>query len=137
MKIHTTNYFNTFIAIAEDCPAIKGEAPPVKPDKKTIANFQFDLISNNPYKYTSDEVLLNTTMDRNQVDKAHIEDTKNELFSKGQPCFRTSPLTKRYGWGIHFDENGKTSLYGCETDRYRNMISDKSLTHLKAMKSKK
>ena len=137
MKTHTTNYFNTFVAIADDCPAIKGELPPIKADKKSIANFQFDLMSNNPYKYTSDDVLLSTFIERNQVDKADIEDTKIKLFSKGQPCMRTSPLTKRYGWGIHFDEKGKTALFGCETDKYQNLANDKSLAQLKAMKSKK
>jgi len=28
MKTHSTNYFNTFIQVAEDCPAQRGEAPP-------------------------------------------------------------------------------------------------------------
>ena len=30
MKTHTTNYKNTFVEIAEDCSANKGEMPPVK-----------------------------------------------------------------------------------------------------------
>ncbi len=31
MKVHTTNYQNTFIAIAEDCPVAQGEmwTPPL------------------------------------------------------------------------------------------------------------
>ena len=30
MKIHTTNYKNTFIEIAEDCPVSSGQIPPTK-----------------------------------------------------------------------------------------------------------
>ena len=34
MKQHTTNYHNTFIEIAEDCPATQSEVPPLKGKKK-------------------------------------------------------------------------------------------------------
>ncbi|HWV72688.1 MAG TPA: DUF6157 family protein [Pseudosphingobacterium sp.] len=27
MKTHTTNYFDTFIQVAEDCPVASGEVP--------------------------------------------------------------------------------------------------------------
>ncbi|MFZ1573402.1 MAG: DUF6157 family protein [Candidatus Kapaibacterium sp.] len=59
------------------------------------------------------------------------------MFSKGQPCLRTSPLTKKYGWGIHFDKNSKIAIYGCETLEYKILSLDDSLKHFKAMKSKK
>ncbi|MFO7540636.1 MAG: DUF6157 family protein [Chloroflexota bacterium] len=36
----TTNYFNTLIEIAEDCPATVGEIPPVRGGKKSVANLQ-------------------------------------------------------------------------------------------------
>ena len=48
MKIHTTNYFNTFIEIAADCPLESGEVPPLKGDNKTAANIQFEMISKIP-----------------------------------------------------------------------------------------
>ncbi len=38
MKPHTTNYQNTFIQTAEDCPATTGEIPPMRGDKKSAAN---------------------------------------------------------------------------------------------------
>jgi hypothetical protein len=44
MKQHTTNYENTFISVSEDCPAIYAEVPPVKGDKRTTANIQFEMI---------------------------------------------------------------------------------------------
>jgi len=35
MKIHSTNYFDTFIEVAEDTNADSGTIPPAK-DKKTV-----------------------------------------------------------------------------------------------------
>ena len=48
MKIHTTNYFDTFIEVAEDTKIDCGIKPPIK-EKKTIAEMQYDLIVKNPY----------------------------------------------------------------------------------------
>jgi Family of unknown function (DUF6157) len=137
MKCHTTNYCNTFIAIADDCPVKKGEVPPIKGDNRTIANIQFDLIRENPYRFSSDDILLHIFIERNDIDKNLFESTKEQFFSKGQACLRSSPLTKRYGWGLHFDKNSKVASYGCETDEYRDFICNPKLTILKAMKSKK
>ena len=42
IKIHTTNYFNTFIAVADDFLAMIGTEPPEKGEAKAVANLQFD-----------------------------------------------------------------------------------------------
>jgi hypothetical protein len=93
MKVHTTNYQNTFIEIAEDSPAKAGEVPPVKGTEKTMANIQFDMIYDNPYKYTSDDVLFHCYATKNNIPKSELKGAREEFFSKGQPCFRASPLT--------------------------------------------
>jgi len=135
MKIHTTNYTNTFIAVADDCPATRGEIPPTKRDKKTIANIQFDMISKQPFLYTSDNVLFQVYADRNDLTKEEYIEARAQFFSKGQPCLRASPLTKRYGWEVQSDKDGKIALYGCETIEYENRSKDATLTLVKAMKS--
>ncbi len=101
MKVHTTNYTNTFIEIADDCPATSGEAPPTKGDAKTIANIKFDIVNNNPYKFTSDDVFFQVYAERNDLTETEYKEAREQFFSKGQPCFRASPLTKRYGWVGH------------------------------------
>lgn len=136
MKIHTTNYTNTFIEIAEDCPAKTGQIPPIK-NKKTIANIQYEIISRNPYKFTSDEILFQVYAERNDLPKSEYESARKELFSKSQACLRSSPLAKRYGWGLHFNNEGKIALFGVETDKYENFANDENLKNLKAMRSKK
>lgn len=137
MKVHTTNYQNTFITIADDCPTTKGEVPLIKNDSKTIANIQFDMLSKNPYKYTSDEILFEVYAQRSELTKSEYKEAQEQFFSKGQPCFRASPLTKRYGWGIHYDKDGKMAIIGSDQSEYNKLLKDKSLKILKAMKSSK
>lgn len=135
MKIHSTNYINTFIEVAEDCRVDRGEAPPVKRRSLTAANIQFNMIKNNPYKYTSDEVLFQVFADKQDLTKGEYEKAREIFFSKGQPCLRASPLTKRYGWGIHSNKDGKIAMFGCETAEYERLTQDQSIKIIKAMKS--
>jgi hypothetical protein len=137
MKVHSTNYIDTFIQIADDCPTTVGETPPVKADAKTVANMQFDMINKHPYKYTSDEVLFTIFTERNDISKSEIKNAQALFFSKGQACLRASPLTKRYGWGIHHNGEGKVALYGSETKEYKKLSLDKNIKIVKAMKSSK
>lgn len=137
MKQHTTNYQNTFIEIAEDSPTRFGEVPPTKSDTKTVAYMQFEIISKNPYKFTSDDVLFQIYAIRKDLIKADHKEAREDFFSKGQPCFRSSPLTKRYGWGIHSNDDGKIAIYGAETSEYKKYTTDKNIKTVKAMKSSK
>ena len=75
--------------------------------------------------------------DRNKLAKNKYTEEREEFFSKGQPCFRASPLTKRYGWGVHYDQDGKMAIFGAESAEYKKLSKDKSLQVIKAMKSKK
>lgn len=137
MKIHTSNYVDTFIEVAEDCKTSFGTEPPSKSDKKTIANMQYALIAKNPYKYSSDDVLFQVYADKNDLTEAEYKQAREQFFSKGQPCFRASPLTKTYGFGIHCDSKGKMSLYGRETEEYQRFLNDEKLKKVKAMRSSK
>lgn len=129
MKINTTNYFNTFIQVAEDCKAKAGEAPPDK-EPKSAARAQYEMVLHHPYLFTSDDVLFETQAKPKGI-------IREAFFSKGQPCFRASALTKLYGWGIHHDMDGKIALYGCETKEYKNFTEDASLKQLRAMRAGK
>ena len=42
--MHTTNYANAFIEVADDCKTDVGKIPPEKPEK-TVAQLQYELIS--------------------------------------------------------------------------------------------
>ena len=135
MKIHTTNYRNTFIEVSEDTGAVSGTKPKSRSDKKTIADIQYDLIQRNPYAYTSDDVLFQVFADRNDLTPAEYASARTDFFSKGQACFRASPLTKRYGWGVHFNEDQKMALYAIESEEYAKLINDPGIVKVKAMRS--
>ncbi|MCP9763254.1 DUF6157 family protein [Lacihabitans soyangensis] len=137
MKEHTTNYYNTFIEIADDCPTEKAEIPPIKADAKSVANIQFEFINKNPYKFTSDDVLFSVFAERKELLEDELENARKEFFSKGQACFRASPLTKRYGWGLHSNSEGRIALYAAGSEEYERLKNDLSLKKYKAMKSKR
>lgn len=133
MKTHTTNYFDTFIEVAEDTGAIVGTKPPARANK-SIAEMQYELIAENPYRYTSDEVCFLIFATRNKVPASELEEAKARFFAKGQPCLRTSPLPKTYGFGIHFDSCGRIALYGVETAEYLRFLNDSGVKKVKAMR---
>jgi Family of unknown function (DUF6157) len=137
MKIHTTNYQDTFIAIADDCPASTGEVPPTKGDKKSIATMQFEILSKNPYKFTSDDVLFEVFAKKNDLTESELASAREQFFSKGQACFRASPLTKRYGWGVHSDANGRIAMYDSASEEYEKLMNDSNIKTVKAMRSSK
>lgn len=134
--MHSTNYANTFIEVADDCKADNGKIPPEK-QEKTIARMQYELIHDHPYQYTSDEIIFAVYAARNGIEPADLAAKQTEFFSKGQPCLRSSPLGKRYGWGIHFDSAAKVAIYGRDSAEYSLRQNDPTLKHLKAMKSAK
>jgi len=137
MKVHTTNYFDTFIQVAEDSQAKTGEVPPMKGSEKTVANIQFEMICNQPYRYTSDDVLFETYATRQGFDKSELAAEREKFFSKGQPCLRASPLTKRYGWGVHSNSEGKVALYSRDSEEYEKFSTDAKVETVKAMRSKR
>lgn len=136
-KIHTTNYFDTFIEVAEDCPVSQSEIPVSKGGKPTIATIQYDLISKNPYQWTSDDVIFQHYVSKNDLTESEYPQAKTEFFSKGQACLRTSPLAKRYGFGIHSNKDGKIAIYGVETEEYQKLKNDMNVKKVKAMRSSK
>lgn len=137
MKTHSTNYENTFIEIAEDCPVVQGTIPPLRGSKKSVANLQYELLNGHPYHYTSDDIFFKIFAIRNDLTPAELPEARSTFFSKGQPCFRASPLTKRYGWGVHSNQEGKVALFGRESEDYEKFVKDSEVAKVKAMRSKR
>ncbi|TDB62758.1 DUF6157 family protein [Arundinibacter roseus] len=136
-KIHTTNYFNTLIEVAEDTKVSHGTKPPSKSDRKTIAEMQYELLMDNPYKFTSDDLFFKVFADRKDLTHEEYQQAREQFFSKGQPCFRSSPLTKTYGFGVHSDKDGKVAIFGMETQQYEKFQGDPNVKKVKAMRSSK
>ncbi|MEP7189331.1 MAG: DUF6157 family protein [Roseiflexaceae bacterium] len=134
--MHSTNYTNAFIEVAEDCKTDVGKIPPEK-QEKTVASMQYEMIHGTPYQYTSDDVLFTIYATRNGIDESERDYKSAEFFSKGQACLRSSALGKIYGWGIHYDSESRIALYARDSEDYIRLKNDSTLKHLKAMKSSK
>lgn len=137
MEAHSTNYYDTFIEVAQDTKAVRGTEPSRKGDKMTIAALQYALLAENPYRYTSDDVIFQVHAIRNQLPQGELARAREEFFQKGQPCLRTSPLAKTHGFGLHHDAQGRIALYGMETAAYKDFVGDPKIVKRWAMKSKR
>ncbi len=135
MAQHTTNYLGTFIEVADDCPAEHAVEPPAS-EKPTIAALHYRLIAEQPYSRTSDDVIFETHARRHGIP---VDDSaaREEFFSRGQACLRSSPLGKRYGWGIHHDAEGRVALVPRESEEYARLAADPATAHTRAMRSRR
>lgn len=132
--MHTTNYFNTFILVAEDCTVKQAIVPEMRKGVKTIPLLQFELIIGNPYGFTSDDIIFRVHAIRKGMDPLDPV-TRDDFFSKGQPCLRCSSLGKRYGWGIHCNGEGKVALVPLNTDEYNAKAKDGDIIQVRAMRN--
>ncbi len=131
------NYYDTFIEVAEDCPASAAEVPASKPESPSVPALQFEMISGGPYRYTQADVLFQVFAKRQSIPRSAWTAERKTFFSKGQPCLRASALGKRYGWGIHCNAQGKLALFAVESKEYKAFSRSKAVTHLKALRTKR
>jgi hypothetical protein len=103
----------------------------------TVAELQYQLISEHPYQLTSDDVLFEVHAMRHGVPEDEKAQARDRFFGKSQACLRSSPLGKRYGWGIHSDAEGRVALVPLGSDEYRTLAADTSVKQLQAMRSKR
>jgi hypothetical protein len=92
MSKHTTNYHHAFIAVAEDCPASSGQVPPERGGQKTAAGLQYEIIQQNPYRYTSDEVFFMVYAHRKDLTAAELPAAKALLTHPTLPAVGQHPL---------------------------------------------
>ena len=133
--MNTTNYRNTFIEVAPDSKALGAEEPPARSGPPTVAELQYRMVTEHPYRYSSDDVLFAVYAERAGLPEAEWPSARAEFFAKDQACFRASPLPKRYGWGVHHDAEERIALVPQGSRLYEELQSDPDLTHLRAMRS--
>ena len=134
------DFVNAFVEVAPDTHAVTGTAPPVRGASKSVANLEYELIASAPYVHTHDDVLFAVHVARTRAADTGVNAqamSREEFFSRSHACMRASALPKTYGWGLHFDAEGRVALVGVETGRYRELAGDPSLGHTRAMRSKR
>ncbi|WP_240420426.1 DUF6157 family protein [Paenibacillus periandrae] len=120
------NYYNTFITVSPDCPAVVGTVPPDKKSGKTKPGIEFELVSQAPYVYTQEELLYQVHIRHKEIPQEVLLERgaqhRDEFFQKPTACLRASMLPKKYGWGIHFNSEGKMALVPMESAEYQHFI---------------
>ncbi|MEU6083266.1 DUF6157 family protein [Streptomyces sp. NPDC047108] len=120
------NYYDTLIAVADDCPVTAGAEPPLRGGRKTVAVLQYEMLAEGTERLTQEDVLFLSWLRRqpraDEITEAETAALRAEFFSRDQPCLRTSPLPKTYGFGLLFDADGVVSLCPMESDEYRRIV---------------
>ncbi|MBZ0275238.1 MAG: DUF6157 family protein [Anaerolineae bacterium] len=137
------SYKDTFIQIAPDSDAEQGVVPQPKGDKKPAHLIQYELLMENPYRYTHEDLVYEVYIRKEGFSEAELAERgpqiRAELFQKGHPCLRASALTKQYGWGAHYNDEGKIALYPVESETYQHFVETLNGTRnlLSAMRRKR
>lgn len=129
------NYYNTLIAIADDSPVAEAVEPPRNELKPTIAAEQYRLLAEAPYTLTSEDVIFTVYADKNGIPDEERPAARDAYFATSRACLRTSPLAKKFGWGLHSDAEGRLALVPADSDDYRALIADDGTKVVKAMRS--
>ena len=116
--MENVDYVDTFIAVAPDCVAEEGCAPPLRAGAATVASATFELIERHPYALRSSDVIFRVWADRQAIPEKDREASRAEFYARPRACLRSSDLGKRYGWGIHADAEGRLAVYGVDTPEY-------------------
>lgn len=135
------SYIDTLIVVATDCPIGSSEIPVAKKEKKPAHLIQYELLMERPYTLDHEGLTYEVFVRQKEFSQ---ETLRNEgkaiwenLFSKGHPCMRASSLTKRYGFGAHYNHEGKIAIYPMESREYKALMDDDSVKKIAAMKSKR
>ncbi|MDN5762205.1 MAG: DUF6157 family protein [Microlunatus sp.] len=129
----TTNYVNTLITVSPDTNAVVATAPPS--GKGSVAEVQFAMMHGHDYELTSDDVIFAVFAERKGIAVEERGTARAQFFAKGQPCLRTSPLAKTYGWGIHADAASRVALVPMGSSRYDALMSDDATAKRAAMRT--
>ena len=122
------SYTDTFIQVADDCPVSESVVPSSDRAQPPIHLLQYELLTRHPYAYDHEELVFAVHVRRQGISEEELTARRDalwaELFQKGHPCLRASALTKRYGWGAHYNAAGKIALVAMESDAYRRFVEN-------------
>lgn len=135
------NPCNQFIQIAPDCTARTAIVPQDRGQRRSIASIEYQLLSSKPYGYTLEELKFATHVQHKQIPPAVLQAQRQQLweayFVKPCACMRASPLTKKYGWGAHYDQHGRIAIYAVESKAYGGFVQDKKMKKYSALRSRR
>lgn len=122
------HWTNMFVAVAPDCPVETGVVPVSKREGKPAHIIQYELLADHPYQYTFEEQLFEVYFKHKGYDpdmpEAERKRLRDELLAKSHPCMRASQLPKKFGWGVHYNDEGKIAIYAMESEAYQMLLDE-------------
>lgn len=134
---------NTFVRVSPDCSTEHSVVPISKKATKSVHQIQYELLTEKPYHYTLEELIFQVHLIHKDVPtddpELSLDTVREQLFSKSHACLRASMLPKQYGWGVHYDAEGRIALYAMESEEYDQFQenSDGKLTVNNGMRNKR
>lgn len=99
------------IKISDDSPTEKSLKPE---NENTVEYIKFEVLIDNPYKYTEKEFFKEVQFNRRG--KKHL---KIETYS-----LKRLGLAKRFGWGVDINKAKKIAIIPCESKEYTALLND-------------
>lgn len=99
---------------------------------------QYELLADHPFELTQEDVLFQTWLTRQVMRPTKVMEVariRQQFFSRPQPCLRSSPLPKQYGFGLHFDERGRVAICPMESREYAALLTGRKVRVLRALRS--
>jgi hypothetical protein len=133
---------DTFVRVSADCATEHSVVPISKKVTKSVHQIQYELLIERPYYYTHEELIFQVHLIHKDIaiddPEISLESVREQLFSKSHACLRASMLPKQYGWGVHYDAEGRIALYGMESAEYDKFLenADGEIKLVNAMRNK-
>jgi len=89
----------------------------------TVANTQYAMLAAAPGRWTQEDVLLASSprVRGRDIDEAELSRLRQEYFNQPRACLRASPLPKTFGWGLHYDADGRITLHAVDSLEYAQL----------------
>jgi len=55
---------------------------------------------------------------RDALSDEELEGFHREYFAQPRACLRASPLPKAFGWGLHYDADGRITMHAVDSAEY-------------------
>ena len=65
------NYYDTLVEVADDCPVSVAQVPQARGGKKTKAVVEYELLVENPYTYTEEDIAFEVYAVLHDIPKAN------------------------------------------------------------------
>ena len=88
-----------------------GTVPPERGGTPIVASRTWQMIADEPYRYTSGDVIFTAYAERAGIAPNDRPAVREQYYSVGRACLRSSDLRKRSGWDVHADAEGRVADY--------------------------